>query len=456
MARTSLPDLESGATTPGYASQSDSIDHPRQAEKAKEEASSSTEKAKASDAVPSSDHDEPPDGGRVAWTHVLLMHIVFFNTWGVVNGYGVFQEYYTTALHRPPSDIAWIGSVETFLLFGVGVVSGRATDAGYFFHVFYTGVLLELLGVFMTSLGTRYWHFVLSQAVCMGVGNGLVFCPALAILAQYFKRRRAFAVGLSAAGAAVGGLVYPILINRLIFHEKIGFGWTMRCMGLIMLLSYIPCLFLFKPRLPPRKTTDWIDTTAFTDVPFLFFTASMFFAFWGLYFAFFFLATFARDQVGVAQPIYLLLLLNGVGVIGRISPTIVADQWCGPLNLIIAIGLVSSLLVYCWAAVHTAAGLYVFAVIYGLAAAALQALYPAVSTTMTPHPSKTGTRVGMILGFVSLANLTGPAISGAIIERSGGSYLGAQMFAATAILLATVTAVGARVARAGWKICVKV
>ncbi|TQV93599.1 monocarboxylate permease [Cordyceps javanica] len=441
MARTSLPDVESGVTTPGYTSQADSVE--RQPEKLQA-------------AIAAAADEEPPDGGRDAWTHVLLMHIVFFNTWGVVNGYGVFQEYYTRALDRPPSDVAWIGSVETFLLFGVGVASGRATDAGHFFPVFYAGVFLELLGVFMTSLGTRYWHYFLSQAVCMGIGNGLTFCPALAILSQYFKKRRAFAVGLSAAGAAVGGLVYPILINRLIFHEKIGFGWTMRCMGLIMLVSYIPCLFLFKPRLPPRKTSDWIDTTAFKDVPFIFFTISMFFAFWGLYFAFFFLGTFARDRIGVAQPIYLVVLLNGVGVVGRISPTIVADKWCGALNLVIAIGVVSSLLVYCWAAVHSSAGLYVFAVIYGLVAAALQALYPAVATTMTPHPSKTGTRVGMILFFVSLANLTGPAISGAIIERSGGSYLGAQMFAATAILLATVMAVGARVAKAGWKFRVKV
>ncbi|OAA53360.1 Major facilitator superfamily domain, general substrate transporter [Cordyceps fumosorosea ARSEF 2679] len=444
MARTSLADVESGATTPMYSGPADSVDNSPQRQ---------SEKLEAAVTVAA---DEPPDGGRLAWTHALLMHIVFFNTWGVVNGYGVFQDYYTAALARPPSDIAWIGSVGTFLLFGVGVASGRATDAGYFSHVFRAGVFLELLGVFMTSLGTRYWHLFLSQAVCMGVGNGLVFCPALAILSQYFKRRRAFAVGLAAAGAAVGGLVYPILINRLIFHDKVGFGWTMRCMGLVMLVTYIPCLVLFKPRLPPRKTADWIDTTAFKDVPFILFTISMFFAFWGLYFAFFFLGTFARDRIGVAQPIYLLILLNGVGVIGRISPTIVADKWCGPLNLVIAIGLVSSLLVYCWAAVDSSAGLYVFAVIYGLAAAALQALYPAVATTMTPHPSKTGTRVGMILFFVSFANLTGPAISGAIIERSNGSYLGAQMFAATSILLAAAFAVATKVAKAGWKLRTKV
>lgn len=434
MARTSLPDQESGTVTPGSASRSGSLEPKEKAQSA----------------------DDVPDGGRIAWTHVLLMHIVFFNTWGVVNGYGVFQEYYTQALGRSPSDIAWIGSVETFLLFGIGVASGRATDAGYFFHVFYAGVFLQLLGVFMTSLGTRYWHIFLSQAVCLGIGNGFTFCPALAILSQYFKKHRAFAVGLSAAGAAVGGLVYPILINRLIFHENIGFAWAMRCMGLIMLVTYLPCLFLFKPRLPPRKTSDWIDTTAFKDIPFIFFTLSMFFAFWGLYFAFFFLGTFARDRIGIAQPINLLIILNGVGVIGRVSPTVVADRWCGPLNLVIAIDIVASLLIYCWAAVHSAAGLYVFAVIYGLVAAAVQALYPAVATTMTPHPSKTGTRVGMILFFVSLANLTGPAISGAIIERAGGSYVGAQMFAATAVLLAAAMAVAARVAKAGTQLRVKV
>ncbi|KAJ2965619.1 hypothetical protein NQ176_g10528 [Zarea fungicola] len=253
MGHASFPDVESGRTTPMYDGQSDGVEY-RENEKSQATA-------------------DVPDGGRAAWTHVLLMHIVFFNTWGVVNGYGVFQDYYTQVLSRPPSDIAWIGSVETFLLFSVGVFSGRATDAGYFFPVFYTGIFLELLGIFMLSLGTHYWHFFLAQAVCMGLGCGLIFCPALAILSQYFKARRAVAVGVSAAGAAVGGLVYPVMINRLIFHENVSFAWTMRCMGLIMLVTYIPCLLLFKPRLPAQKTADWIDMSAFKDVPFLFFTA---------------------------------------------------------------------------------------------------------------------------------------------------------------------------------------
>ena len=399
---------------------------------------------------------DPPDGGKAAWIHVLLMHIVFFNTWGVANGYGVFQNYYTQALHQPPSAIAWIGSVQVFFLFFIGVAAGRGTDAGHFRILFFCGVFMQVFGLFMTSLGTKYWHIFLSQAVCLGIGNGLTFCPALAILSQYFKRYRAFAVGLSAAGGAVGGLVYPVLVDRLIFNVGLGFPWTLRVMAFVMLGTYLPCLVLFKPRLPPRKTSEWLDMSAFKDLPFLLFSVSMFLNFWGLYLAFFYLGTFARDKIGLAQPINLLIVLNAVGIPARALPAIAADKWTGMLNLVIPLSFASSILVYSWAAVVDTAGLYVFAVIYGIFAAATQALFPAVATTMTPHPNRTGTRVGMILGFVSIANLTGPAICGALIGAQGGSYLGAQMFAASSIFLGALMAVAARLAKSGMKLWVKV
>ncbi|KHN95261.1 Major facilitator superfamily domain, general substrate transporter [Metarhizium album ARSEF 1941] len=390
-----------------------------------------------------------PDGGVLAWLHVVLMHIVFFNTWGVANGYGVFQEYYTRTLGETQAAIAWVGSVQVFFLFGIGAVAGRVTDAGYFRITFTIGVFLQLLGLYMTSLCRTYWQILLAQGVCLGVGNGFTFCPALSILSQYFEKYRAFAVGLAAAGAAVGGLVYPVLIQWLIFRHDFGFPWTLRVMGFIMLATYLPCIFLFKPRLPPRKSGDWTDKSAFSDVPFIFFSLSMFLNFWGLYFAFFFLGTFARDKIGFTDPIHLLMVLNGVGVVGRGALPVVADKWVGMLNMVIPLSLAASLLVYCWAAVASVAGLYTFAVIYGLLAAALQALLPAVATTMTPDPSRTGTRVGMILSFVSLANLTGPAICGAIIQQEGGGYMGAQMFAASSIFLGSAMALAARIARAG-------
>jgi hypothetical protein len=66
------------------------------------------------------DPGPPPDGGFKAWSQVALAHLVMCNTWGYINSFGVFQTYYTETLHRPPSDISWIGSFQTFLLFFIG------------------------------------------------------------------------------------------------------------------------------------------------------------------------------------------------------------------------------------------------------------------------------------------------------------------------------------------------
>ncbi|KAF4960236.1 hypothetical protein FSARC_10524 [Fusarium sarcochroum] len=401
-------------------------------------------------------HDDAPDGGFNAWFQAVLAHIVFFNTWGVANGFGIFQQYYTQTLGETQSTISWIGSVQVFFLFSVGVIAGRLTDAGHFRIVFYLGVFLQVFGLFMTSLCTTFWQIFLAQAVCLGIGNGFTFCPALAVLSQYFKKYRAFAVGLAAAGAAIGGLVYPVLINWLIFYDNVGFGWTLRAMGFIMLATYVPCLIWLKPRLPPHPSGPWIDTTAFKELPFIFFTMSMFLNFWGLYFAFFYLGTFARDQVGIPEPIYLLMILNGVGIFGRIIPNIVADRWTGPFNILIPLSISASIMVYCWAAIESHASLYVFAVIYGFIAAALQALFPAVATQLAPDPRKTGTRVGMILGIVSISNLTGPFICGELIKAADGSYLGPQMFAGSSILLGAIMALAARIAKTDFVLRVKV
>jgi MFS family permease len=392
----------------------------------------------------------PPDGGVTAWTQAALMHLVFFNTWGVTNGFGVFQEFYSKTLHQSQSSISWIGSFQVFLLFLVGIVTGRASDAGHFKYVFACGVLLQLVGIFTTSLCTTYWQIFLAQATCLGLGNGFTFVTSLSIMSSYFSKNRALAVGIAAAGAGTGGLVYPTVVDQLLNHGRLGFPWTMRIMGFIMLGTYIPCLLLFKPRLPPRTSGPLVDLSALRELPFLFFTASQFLNFWGLYFAFFYMGTFARDRIGIDQPINLVMLLNGVGIVGRIVPNLVADRWTGLFNIIIPLSFSASLLVFCWAAVDSETGLYVFTVLYGLVAAALQSLYPAAATTMTPDPSKTGSRVGLIFSVVSFATLTGPAISGALINEGHGDYLYAQIFAGASIFLGACMAVAARVAKEGF------
>jgi hypothetical protein len=68
---------------------------------------------------------------------------------------------------------------------------------------------------------------------------------------------------------------------------------------------------------------------------------------------------------------------------------------------------------------------------------------------LTKDLSKMGTRNGQGLAFVGLGMFIGPPIAGALIQSRGGSYLSAQMFAGTAVLLGTVVLVSGRLSITG-------
>lgn len=209
------------------------------------------------------DPGPPPDGGLTAWTQAVVGHLVVFNTWGYINSFGVFQTYYVSELGFPPSDVSWVGSIQIFLLFFIGTFSGRATDYGLFRFMVIAGSIFHLLGVFMTSISTKYWQLLLAQGVCGGLGNGLVFCPALAVLSTYFTKKRSFAIAIAASGSSTGGLIYPVIVQQLL--PKIGFPWTVRVLGFVMLGLQAIYLTLMKTRLPPRKTGPLVEWSAFKE-----------------------------------------------------------------------------------------------------------------------------------------------------------------------------------------------
>ncbi|KPM37445.1 hypothetical protein AK830_g9108 [Neonectria ditissima] len=381
----------------------------------------------------------PPDGGLRAWCVCLAGHLVFMNTWGWINSFGVFQTYYKELLGRTASEISWIGSITVFLLFFVGTLTGRLVDAGYFRLVFATGVMLQVLGVLATSLCTEYWHFLLAQGVCVGVGNGCLFCPVLAVLSTYFARRRALAMGIAACGSVTGGLVFPTLVRQLL--PKAGFAWTLRAAAFIQLGTLLVALVLVKPRIKPRRAASMIDLPAFSELEYTFYTVGCFLGYWGVYFAFYYIASFSREALdkplSYTESLNLLLILNGVGAIGRLLPAWLADHF-GAINVFIPNTIAASVLLFCWIAVKDSAGLYAWAVVYGPLAAAIQSLFPTGVSLLTKDLSKIGVRMGMSFTIVSFAVLTGPPIAGAIIDRQGGQYWGAQTFAGVSLAMGTL------------------
>lgn len=155
--------------------------------------------------------------------------------------------------------------------------------------------------------------------------------------------------------------------------------------------------------------------------------------------------------------INLLLLTNALGIPGRVLPGFIAARFLGPLNTAIPTAASVALVLYCWPAVrHTHGSLYGFALAYGFVASAIQSLFAVSLAALTDDLSLLGTRMGMVFTLVAFASLTGSPIAGAILQASGGSYLPAQMWAASSMLLGAGALVAARLCKTGWVLKVKV
>ncbi|KAF2023791.1 MFS monocarboxylate transporter-like protein [Setomelanomma holmii] len=397
------------------------------------------------------DSGPAPDGGTTAWIQVLCTHLTIFNTFGFFTSFGVYQTYYENTLGIAPSTISWIGSIQVFLLFGIGTFTGRATDAGLFRPCYILGAIFQTIGIFTMAESTKLWHLFLSQAVCLGIANGLQFCPSMALVSTYFAKKRAFALGITAVGSSTGGVVFPIIVQQCL--PRFGFPWTIRIIGFIMVFLNVINIALFRTRLPPRKTGPIVDWESFKEAPYSLYCAGMFFSFWGLYFAFFYIGSYGRNVLGVSyqQSINLLLVQICMGFVFRLLPTYYADK-IGSLNVLTPFAFICGVMMFGWIGIESVGALYCFAVLYGSASAVLQALWPAIIGSMSkvPDPQKAGVRMGMAFTIVSFSSFTGPPLAGALIQANGGDYTYANVWAGTSFFIGGALLIATRWALVGW------
>jgi MFS family permease len=194
------------------------------------------------------DPGPPPDGGFRAWSQVFCAWLAIVNSWGFVNSFGAFQPYYETMLPENASTVSWIGSLQACLLFGLGIFSGRALDRGWFRPTVALGIVVQLIGIFTMSAAHSYWQLLLTQGFCTGIGGGIFFVPIMGVCATYFAKNKGMALGIVTSGTAGGGVLYPLVVRQLL--PTVGFGWTVRVVGFMNVVSLAICIAFMRPRLP--------------------------------------------------------------------------------------------------------------------------------------------------------------------------------------------------------------
>ncbi|KAL4935185.1 hypothetical protein BDV06DRAFT_234576 [Aspergillus oleicola] len=401
----------------------------------------------------------PPNGGLIAWLHVAGGFMLFFNTWGMLNTFGVFQTYYESGalFQKSSSDISWIGSVQAFMLLVVGFVTGPIYDRGYLTPLLIVGSFGIVFGTMMLSLCKDFWQVLLAQGFCIGMGAGCLFVPCVSILPTYFSSKLGAALGLAVSGSSLGGIIYPIVLHRLI--GPLGFGWAVRVIGFIALGTLLLPIAIMKQRVKPPKARALIDWTAFTDIPYMTLVLAGFFAFMGLFALFFYISyvASARQLTSPDMAFYLVPILNAASCFGRTIPNAMADRF-GPFNLIAPCCMMVGVLILCLMAVTNQAGMIVIAIFSGFFSGALIGLPPLCFVALTEDKSKIGTRIGMGFGMMAFGVLAGGPGAGDILGGANGGKMdwnGVWIFGGVSPLVASAIFVVIRISRVGFRFGVK-
>lgn len=370
-------------------------------------------------AIPAS-YSDFPEGGFRAWSVAAGAAGVLFCTFGYANAFGVFQEYYQQhqLASESPSAISWIGSLQIFFLFAGNVLGGPLFDR-YGAKTIWPSAIAYLLSVFMTSLCTTYYQFMLAQGVLGGISMGMSMAPSMAATGHYFNRNRGAALGLVVGGSSIGGVIFPIALAKLLPHKSLSFGWTIRILGFLMTGLILPCCLAIRARLPPRKGKFFLPA-AFKEKTYLALLASLFLIIMGIFMPFFYLPTFALSKgMSVQLSSYLPAVLNGASFFGRVIPGVLGDR-LGRLNALLFAGISTGLLIFCMQALKNNTGIIVFATFYGFCSGAIVSGMSTCMAQIPKSPTDIGTYMGMGMAVLGIPVLIGPPIDGVFVSHFRG------------------------------------
>jgi MFS family permease len=331
--------------------------------------------------------------------------VALFCTVGFLNAYGVFQEYYITYLPgRSASDISWIGSLSIFLLYLSSPFGGFLVDKFGPTIPLCVGSVGLLLAVFMTSLCSQYWQLMLAQALLLGISASLVFSPPLGVVSRHMPHRRGLAMGLTIGGSSIGGIIWPIMLQQLLNHEGVSFGWSIRAVGFIMIpLLAFACLTVVEPKkslLPgveaavvPQRNTQGKESTTATDndstnsgtsqqveekkdpsstaflkkPTYVLLILGLAICYLGLFTPLFYISDYAV-AVGQKKSIafYLLSTVNASSFFGRVVPGHLGDTY-GHYNVLVIFALLSGVVGFTWTRAANLTGLVIWSLAYGFA-----------------------------------------------------------------------------------------
>ena len=297
-----------------------------------------------------------------------------------------------------------------------------------------------------TSVTTDYYQILLAQGILGGIGNGFIFTPAMSCVGQFFTASRAWAMGIGISGGAVGGVLFPIMLQKLI--PRVGFGWAVRAIGFLLLgVAGYMCATM-KEFCAPRRKRGWLITRAWKEKPYVLVNLAFLLALMGSYTPLFYAVEYGLFHgMDAALAWRQVAIINAASFFGRLIPNFLGDR-LGRINMSVVCYTVCAVLCLCWTSATSTAGITIWNIVYGFFSGAIFSLFsPVVAQGETgsfyfpgdsltrrpvcPNLADIGTYIGQGSTLCSFGALVGTPVSGVLIRNYG--YFCASLFSALTI-----------------------
>ncbi|KAI9632849.1 putative transporter [Dioszegia hungarica] len=382
----------------------------------------------------------PPDGGRDAWLVVLGGFLLMYVSFGFITSFGQFQSYYLAnqLSTYSKSTVAWIGSIQLFVTFALSLPAGRWFDAHGMRGPAISGTVCFTGSLIAVAFCKEFYQFLLAHLL-YGFGCASVFAPTVALAGHWFAKRRSTAMGIIVAGTGIGGVVYPIMLSRLL--AVLSFRDTLLIMASMNFCLTFPTIFIARGRLPPKILPPWrIVKEPFKDRAYAFLDLGTSIVAINLFSPFIYAPLLAAtNSLPPSLASYAVAILQAGSTTGRVSAGLFADRlgvWRTYLGA--AIGAVISLAAF-WIGDTGTAGTVIGLWAYGHFSGMWITMIGGCCASVTAASGKVdqlGLRLGLLFGVMAVPNLLGPVICGYIINATpGGRFTYSGIFAVCTMAL---------------------
>lgn len=291
-------------------------------------------------------------------------------------------------------------------------------------------------------------------------------------ISHWFNVRRGTASGFAFTGSGLGGVIFPLMMQSLLL--RVGWAWSIRIIGFVLLLLCAAHVVLCRSRLPPRNGSwrdivpdpriFWDGTGAMAVT-----TAGVFFIEWAYFVPITYIPSYYLARQGLSKSeaasgsaafaYQLLAILNAASCFGRYFTGYFADKVGRYNTMVVSILLCLVAVMGLWLPDALAESppslllVIVFVVLFGFVSGSNTSLIP-VCIGQLCKTQDYGRYYASAYTIVSFGCLTSIPIAASVLDATGGrgrrGYWAVILFAGLSYVVAFLCFFWVRVRMRGW------